>query len=218
MQKILNIKTYTKYLFIVIGIFIIYHFLMWTLFTSQIFAPKSGTSIGDLGRMSYQINLLDNRELKYTLKKRFLYDEDFNNQEIDILTIGDSFSGGGGAGENPYYQDYLATIYNQNILNVEPMNEFTSLEIALGMYNSGYLEKLKPKIIIVESIQRAVTNRFTKELKKDSNITSPTFTRRSTIYPNQEVSIISTANYKIPYYFIAYNFKENAQKNVYKFK
>ncbi len=98
------------------------------------------------------------------------------------------------------------------------MHEYTSLEIALGLYNSGYLEKMKPKIVLVESIQRSVTNRFSKELKKDANISSPAFTRKSTIFSNQEVSIISTANYKIPYYFIAYNFKENAQKNVYKFK
>ena len=217
MNNLISANKYIKYLFLVIVIFSTYHLLMWTFFTSQIFDPKKGTNIGDLGRMSYQVNLLQNKEIKFTLEKRFIFAQDFKDQKIDIITIGDSFSAGGGGGENAYYQDYLATIYDKNILNLEPMSDYSSLEIALGLLNSGYLEKIKPEAIIVESVGRLVSHRFAKELNIDSNILTPVITPKRDTSPSQDVSIISTANYKIPYYFIAYNFKNNAQRNVYKF-
>ena len=70
--------------------------------------------------MSYQIDMLHNRELKYTLPKKHLYKDNFNNHKVDILTIGDSFSRGGGAGENSYYQDFIATELDVNVLNIQP--------------------------------------------------------------------------------------------------
>lgn len=209
---------YLKILFLTISIFISYHLLTWFLFTSQIFSPKQNTNIGDLGRMSYQVNLLHNREKKRTLNKKFIYYEELKTQQIDILTIGDSFSAGGGGGINSFYQDFLATKYNKNIINIEPMTEYSSLEIALGLFNSGYLQKIKPEAIIVESVQRLIPNRFSKELNKNVKIDNPKITSIFFKEPKQDISIISNANYKVLYYNLAYRYKEKAQKNVYKFK
>jgi len=210
-------KIYVKYLLIVLSIFVGYHFIMWHLFTAKIFKPEDGTSVGDLGRMSYQINLLHNRELKYTLTKKHFYKENFKNQKVDILTIGDSFSNGHALGENPYYQDFLATELNASVLNIKPYEKYNSLETLIGLYNNGYLKKLNPKMVIVESVERLIPERFAKII--DFKIKNIKAISQKKLYKPEDFSIkfINTANYKLPYYTLKYNFNNNAQKYVYKF-
>lgn len=162
----MSINKYIKLLFLSILIFSAYHLAVWLLLTSKIYSPKEGTKVGDLARMSYQTALMQSRERKRTLSKKFIYLENLDGKKIDIITIGDSFSSGGGAGPNQYYQDFLATMYNKNVVNVNPISDYTSLEIVLGLYNSGYLEKVKPEAVIVESVERLITKRFAKNLKK----------------------------------------------------
>nr|WP_321266211.1 hypothetical protein [uncultured Sulfurimonas sp.] len=212
----MNSKVYIKYLILIISLFVAYHFVIWHLFTSQIFKPKEGTSVGDLGRMSYQINMLHNRELKYTLPKEHLHKDNFNNQNIDILTIGDSFSNGHALGENPYYQDFLASQLNANVLNIKPYKKYNSLETIIGLLNNGHLAQLKPKIIIIESVERNVIDRFAKSI--DYNLIDA-----EVVIPNKllkpedfQIKFINTANYKLPYYMLKYIFYNNAQKYVYK--
>jgi len=213
----MNPKIYVKYLLIVLSIFVGYHFTMWHLYTSKIFKPQEGTSVGDLGRMSYQISLLHNRELKYTLEKKHFYKDNFKNQKIDILTIGDSFSNGHALGENPYYQDFLATELNAKVLNIKPYKKYNSLETIIGLYNNGYLEQLQPKMVIVQSVERNIIDRFAKKIDynlKDAKVIVP----NKLLKPEDfSIKFINTANYKLPYYTLKYNFNNNAQKYVYKF-
>ena len=209
-------KIYVKYLITVVIIFAGYHFIIWNLFTSQIFKPKYGTSVGDMGRMSYQINMLHNRELTYTLPKEHLHKDTFKNQKVDIITIGDSFSNGAPLGENPYYQDFLATELNASVLNIAPYEKYTSLETLIGLYNSGYLEKMKPRAIVIESVERMIPERYSKEIDfsiKNVDAIPEEKTLKVKLIP---IDIINTANYKLPYYMMKYNFNNNAQKYVYK--
>ena len=197
--------------------FIAYHFTVWQLYTSQIFKPKEGTSVGDLGRMSYQISMLNNRKLEYTLIKKHLNKTNYKNQPIDILTIGDSFSNGDALGENPYYQDFLATKFNLNILNISKSKTYNSLETIIGLYNNGTLTKLHPKSIIIESIERLVLDRYAKDLDFSITDVNETIAPLQTKIPTIDIDFINTANYKIPYYSFLYLFKQHAQKYVYKF-
>jgi len=163
--------TAKKFTFFIINsflIFIAYHFIIWQLYTSQIFRPDDGTSVGDLGRMSYQVSMLNNRKLSYTIPKKHLNKTNYTGQKIDILTIGDSFSNGDALGENPYYQDFLANKFNLNILNISKSEKHNSLERIIGLYNNGTLAKLKPKSIIVGSVERLAVDRYAKKL--DFNI------------------------------------------------
>lgn len=214
----MDANIYVKQFVFLLSIFVSYHLIVWTFFTAQIFEPKTGTGVGDLGRMSYQIDLLHNRQTKYTLTKKHLHSRNFKNQHIDIITIGDSFSNGGGGGDNPFYQDHLATNLDKNVLNIAPSHSKTSLQTIVGLYNSGYLAKLKPEAIIVESVQRIIPHRYNKEIDFSIKIDKPTISVKPTETYMQPINIINTANYKIPYYYVKYRYKTNAQKNVHRFR
>jgi hypothetical protein len=212
----LSSKKFVKSVMVILALYLSYNLIIWNLFLSQIFTPPDGTSVGDLGRMSYQIDMLKNRELKYTLKKSHLYKDNYKNQKIDIITIGDSFSRGGGIGENPYYQDFLATQFDANVLNLMPSGRYTALETVIGLYNNGYLAKTKPKMIIVESVERSVPVRYAREL--DFNITDVVAMPQEKVFEIKyySVNMINTANFKFLWYSFLYNFKDNGSKKVYK--
>lgn len=212
----MNQKIYIKYLIGAIALFVAYHLLMWIFFTSKIFGLDSKTSVGDLARMSYQVKMIVPKKLQYTLPKSFIYNKTFKNQKIDLITIGDSFSHGGGAGTNPYYQDYLASKYNINILNVNPVDSVHFIETAALLHNRHFLQKTATKYLLIQSVERILTDRFAKDINLNINDKNITISKKVFAIQHLPVQIISTANYKIPYYYVAYKFKENAQKNIYK--
>jgi len=215
----MNSKTYIKYLLGAIAVFVSYHLLMWVFFTSKIFGLDNKTVVGDLARMSYQVDMIQTKHLNYTLPKSFIYDKIYNNQVIDMITIGDSFSHGGGAAQNPYYQDFLASIYDKNILNINPIDYDKFLETAIGLYNSGYLQRHKIKYVLIQSVERFCAIRFQKEIAyQDYSLSSPVISKKVFSVYHQDVPIITTANYKVPYYSFAYLFKENAKKDIHKVK
>lgn len=214
----MNQKKYITYLMTAIILFVAYHLIMWTFFTSKIFGLDDKTSVGDLARMSYQVDMLVTKKLQYTLPKSFIYDKTFKDQKIDLITIGDSFSHAACGGLNPYYQDYLASIYNKNILNVNPIKYDQFIETVVGLINSGYFKKHKTKYILIQSVERFLMPRFNKQIYyKDFYLKSPQISKKITSVKHLKVELINTANYKIPYYYLAYKFQENAQKNVYRF-
>jgi len=213
----LSQKQYIKYLTLAISLFLLYHIVMWTFFTSKIFGLDNKHSIGDLARMSYQLDMLYKRELQYTLTQSFLYRDIYDNKPVDIITIGDSFSHGGGGGKNPYYQDYLATLYNQRVLNIDPQDAYDFFETIVGLYKSGFLEKTHPKFLILQSVERFFPRRFSQNLKISNYKALKAIISEKTLHLHHlDVSFISTANYKLPYYSFLYLFKENAKKDIHK--
>ncbi|QEZ88621.1 hypothetical protein ACIB15232_0450 [Aliarcobacter cibarius] len=123
--------------------------------------PKSPYTIGDLSRMSYAADLIDLRETKVDLAKKHIEEKEYLNEKIDFLTIGDSFSNGGGGGLNTYYQDYIATNYDKNVLNIAHFKDAKNyIETVVRLLNSGQLEKMGVKYVLVESVQRFALQRF----------------------------------------------------------
>lgn len=218
MNKIINTRIYLIIFLSTVILFVSYHLVIWFFFTSKIFDIKDDETIGEIARLSYQVDLLHNRKLTFTLKKSHLHLDNYLDKDIDIITIGDSFSHGGGGGPNPYYQDHIATLLNQNVLDIRKEAQYNSLETIMGLYNSGYLQKIKPKAIIIESVQRLIPSRYNKDLNYNLNINIPKISKKEFSVKHQNINIINIANYKIPYYFIKYKFKENASKDIYKFK
>jgi len=215
----MNTKTYIKYLLGAIAVFVSYHLLMWVFFTSKIFGLDDKTTIGDLARMSYQIDMIDKKILNYSLPKSFIYNQTFKDQKIDIITIGDSFSHAACGGKNPYYQDFLASMYNQNVLNVNPIDSYKFIETVVGLYNSGYLKSHKPKYILIQSVERFCMPRFKNTIHYiDYNLSQPTISKKIFTVQHQDIPLINTGNYKLPYFYIAYKFLENPKKDVHKFK
>lgn len=147
-----------------VSIFLIFNFLIFFNFTSKVYPETSKTTIGDLARMSYLVDVIQ-RKNTVDLKKVHLSQNEYTNQNIEILTIGDSFSNGHAGGKNSYYQDYISTLYNRSVLNLNPQkieNTSNYIEIISLFANSGYLEKMGVKYVIIESVQREALVRFAK--------------------------------------------------------
>ncbi|MGJ0310577.1 hypothetical protein [Aliarcobacter cryaerophilus] len=158
-----------------ISVFLIFNFLIFFNYTNKVYPETSNSTIGDLARMSYSVDIIQERENITDLEKLHLYQNQYNYENIDMVTIGDSFSNGGAGGKNSYYQDYISTIYNKKVLNLNIQNYKNYLEIIAFFANSGYLEKIGVKYVLIESVQREALVRFARNdlnlaIKTDKNL------------------------------------------------
>jgi hypothetical protein len=79
--------------------------------------------------------------------------------------------------------------------------------------NSGLLDLLKPKVIILESVERLALVRFTSKMKWDENASLPFIIKamkEQDRMPYPPVSMINTGNYKCFIYNLMYCFSPNA--------
>ena len=200
---------------------VFFHAVIYFTYMQKVF-PKSPYTIGDLARMSYSADLVDLRENRIDLNKKHIEEKDYLNEKIDFLTIGDSFSNGAAGGKNPFYQDYLSTIYNINVLNISNLDSnYTFIETINSLIDNGWIEKIKPKIIIIETVGRKFYDHYARnqnwEIKLDDNFEEKLYNQKWR--DNIEIpSFINTANYKVLFYGFLYNFKINAKDSVYKFE
>lgn len=199
-------------------IFLIYHAIVWSLYTSKLLDVQNPYHVGDLARIGYQPSSIYYRKTIDTLPKKHIEFSQWHGESIDILTIGDSFSNGGAGGKNSFYQDYIASKYNYNVMNINiPMFDDNYLEAIVNLYNSGLLDAIKPKAILIESVGRYVPARFSNSIQWDKNSSN------KTLYNNlihgkwgdgkpqkQEIHFVTTANYKLPLYNLYYKFSPNA--------
>lgn len=118
---------------------------------------------GDLGRLG-KINFGKDYSKKFEadlFSERFYYEgtENLDKTEVDVVTIGDSFSQQGRIG----YQNYLAQISKKKIVNIKRYSDGKDEpeQTAIILLNSGYFDKVKPKYIILESVGREFLNRNT---------------------------------------------------------
>jgi len=146
--------------------FLLFHLVTWKCFTEDLLSNKYDG--GDLSRMGYLTGSKHYRKTYVDLPRRHLNMKDFSGQQVDMLTIGDSFSFGGGRGRNPYYQDYIATINNLTVMNVMP---YPANDLVMGcsplstlavLDNSGYLDIIKPRYVLIESLETLAPARFAR--------------------------------------------------------
>ena len=149
------------YIWIFFGLFILFfHPMMYYFYVSKVF-PKDNSVVGDLARMTYSVDLIDKRSTDIDLQKKHIKYNEYLGNNVDFITIGDSFSEGASSGKNPYYQDYIASIYNVSVLNIKLFeNNKNYIETIYSLLNSGQLEKLGVKYILIESVQRRSLERF----------------------------------------------------------
>lgn len=215
----MKFKKFSLIFFSSIFIFVIYNFFVWTFFTEKLLITKDDKISGDLARMGYFSALSHDRYDEVNLSNKHIEREEYNGEEIDLLTIGDSFSNGGGKGLNSYYQDYLASKKDISILNLLNYQEKTRsyIETVYLLANSGFLEKTKVKYILIESVVRKSVQRFSREVNSDINDTYDNISKFYAFNTNKkervslpDVSFINNANFKFLSYNILYNFSDNA--------
>lgn len=214
--------SYRKFFFLFLittSLFLTYHLLIWTFLTSKIF-NISPYYVGDLGRMSYQIDSLFPRLEENNLPSKHIDGRNWHNQPIDIITLGDSFSNGMASGKNAYYQDFLATSLRINVLNIQNIDaSFGYIDTIRYLHKNKWLAKVKPKAILIQCVVRESLRHipakphatFLTPEKLNHYLFKTNFTKE---FPHPMV--INTANYKAPYYYIQYRYSVHAKNEVYK--
>lgn len=151
-------RAYRKFCIIVVLVVagvLAYNLVVWNLFTKQLLTRTEGIYGGDLARMGYLHEHTALRRNTNDLPRKHLELTDYRGQHIDVVTVGDSFSGGGGAGPNRFYQDYIASIQGLNVLNFSKIPDCDNLiECVAILANSGILERINPRFVLVERVER----------------------------------------------------------------
>jgi len=190
------------------------NFLIWRCFTKELLMPGSPAS--DLVRLSYLVKIRQERVAGVDLPRRHVPIGDYRGEKVDMITVGDSFSQGGGGGRNPFYQDYIASNNNFTVVNFPSKvnmgrpGYFTPINTLAILYNSGMLDRLKPSYILLESVERYAPERLVFSFSFDD--TEPLDRLLSyyagykpvDVLKNATDSFINTGNVK----FIYYNIKD----------
>ncbi|MRR33351.1 hypothetical protein EG829_01460 [bacterium] len=217
----MNYKKFTVCALSAILFFVVMNFAIWKCCTEVLLTKKYDG--GDLARMSYALGSKQTRKMVTDLPCRHITMKEYDGRKVDVLTIGDSFSMGGGEGLNSHYQDYIATINNCSVLNVYPyptddkVAGFAPISTLAVLMNSGYLDKIKPRYILIESVVRYCIHRYAKKL--DLNATdTPERIRRyyaETTYKLDylpKIGFINDGNFKFLYFNMLYLFSDSATK------
>lgn len=202
---------------IAISLFIAFNLITWKLFTEKLLTTRYGTG-GDLARLGYVINSKEPRRAVVDLPRKHIEFREYTGQPVDLITIGDSFSNGGGEGRNNYYQDYIATYNNFTVLNLGIYKK-GPVETAMYLANSGLLDRIKPRFLLIQSVERFCFERFSGEI--DFNVTEDP--QKLTAHYNKYVDMfnylpktifMNDSNIKYVYYRFLYQFSDAPTKLV----
>ncbi len=204
---------------IALATFVAINFWIWKCCTERLLADSDGPG-GDLARTGYLLGAKLPRRAMNDLPRRHLEFQDYQGQKIDVLTIGDSFSNGGGGGRNSYYQDYIASLNDLTVLNLGMFDQKKGpLSTLIVLLNSGYLNIIKPRVVILQTVERIAVERFGQELSFSESlhvdqirqhylgsVTSPTAL--------PQIRFINTGNMKYLYYSVRYLFEDSPTRQV----
>ena len=146
-------RKWTLVLLVTLILFIVYNLAMWTFFTEDILTDRKYYN-GGLDRMGYIVGSKHYRTHESTLSRKVIENSEYNGQRVDVITIGDSFSNVKYNGKDPMYQDWIASLYDLAVLNLQPLPGHDVLSTAITLLNSGYLDKIRPKHLILEFVER----------------------------------------------------------------
>lgn len=221
----MNFRKFVSIYLVSLLVFLGLNYAVWELWTERLFSAKHEG--GDLARKGYLPGVKHFRKTECTLPRRHLEMHEFRGQPIDVLTIGDSFSVGSGRGLNPYFQDYIASKNNATVMNVLPYPTddlfvgFAQLSTLAVLYNSGYLDVLRPRYVLIESVERYSLIRFARPV--DFTVSDSLSNVRSyygkvferDMFKPPEIGFINDGNLKFFWANLSYRLSDNYKKQVY---
>jgi len=227
-------KTFVHIIGAVLVGYLLFNLLVWTQFTRYVLSNPECTG-GDLSRMGYVRSSMSCKQTENNLPRRHLEERDYKGQKIGVLTIGDSFSSGGGGGVNSYYQDYLASINNVNVLNVIRYQRLDLISTVSMLNNNGYLDRIKPEYVLIECSEKACLDDMPEAIDFSRGISEKELEMYGKVdYLGKgsgqkssagggpapfQLDFISAANFKLVRNSILYHFSDNAfYSQVYKAK
>jgi hypothetical protein len=200
-------------------VFVLLNLVIWKGWTEVLLSPRFEG--GDLARLGFVSGLKKIRNTFEDLPTRHQEMKDYRGGQIDMITIGDSFSVGGGEGRNKYYQDYIATLHGMNVLNIPTYKfetmVFHAMPVAtlVALYHAGWFDRIKPRYILIESVERYTIPRLVTHFDLNVHVPETELARyyRETRLGgsiNPDIAFINEGNFKFVYYSLMYHFSEHA--------
>jgi hypothetical protein len=171
--------------------------------------------VGDLSRIGYISDVAELKKEEFDLPRRQISLEDLNGQPLGLLTIGDSFSNYGTQGRNARYQDYIASINDFNVANVNASADNILSEV-YALLKRGFFDDYRPEYLLIESVERECVRNFAGPLERyiapaRAQTVLPLKTLKKTDGPRQpRVSFLNTGNFKYLQNAVLYNFSDHA--------
>lgn len=209
-------KGYAKFSYIfTVGLvaYLLFHYVLWKSVAEDYLvahaASQNDEKHGDMARFGYALGSSYDIKPFETPPGEFIMAEDYRGGPIDVITIGDSFSQGVGGS---YYQDWISPDRKLKIMNFRKLAHYNSLETTVVLANSGYLDKVKPRYIILETSCKYVgelagpqqfdTMQTLDWIKKDMAKVKPWFL--------PPLGFINAGNLKFLYHPLLYRFSDHA--------
>ena len=163
-----NYKGWVKAVLVGLAVFIAGNLCVWELFTKDLLTDNIRS--GDYTRVGYITGSSYAAKPLYRGTRSHGESADHKDEPVDILTIGDSFSNGCGR-KWFYYQDLIASTRSLNVLNMQRLTGADFFESVVILMNSGFLDTLHPKAIVLERLERHVIDSLSGTM--DMNQTRP---------------------------------------------
>lgn len=193
-------------------VFVGVNLFIWHFFTRDVLTSNNYYN-GGIDRMGYIVGSKHYRSPENTLSRTFLQNKEYHGQHVDVLTIGDSFSNVINNGRDPLYQSWIASLYNLDVLNMQPING-NMLSTIIMLVNSGYLDRIKPRFIIIETVERHCISLYYKQIDLKGNMPYKAidehFLTAETRSSDPKRSFINTGNFMFLINSVLYKYSNNA--------
>jgi len=202
-----------RYVLIFAGVMVMFvavNYGIWVTCTRDLLTDRRYDG-GDLTRMGYVVDSKMYRHNMVNLPRRHLSLKEYTGQRVDMITIGDSFSQGGGGGLNRYYQDYVASRFDMTVLNLDHYRDVDFITTICLFLNNGFLDQVRPRYVLIGATERGM-----KEMAKsiDFTRTEPFDTVRGyKVYPHvshpPNVPFINNGNFKLLLNSLWFRFRDH---------
>ena len=207
-------KAYREWSAIVLTGLVLFTFAnlcVWKIFTKDILTDNIKS--GDYSRVGYITGSSYSSKPEYHGTKSHIESCDYKNEPIDLITIGDSFSNSCGK-KSLYYQDWIASNRSLNVLNIQRLSGVDFFETIVIMLNSGFLDELHPKAILLERVERHVIDSFSKNINMEEMLpiedVRKDFEQIRYINNLPLISFLNVGNFKFLLYSCLRKFMDNA--------
>jgi hypothetical protein len=207
-------KTFAAALVGLLTLYCLFNLVVWKLYTERLLNDGGG----DLTRLGYLADCKMPRQPYCDLPRRHIERAEHRQGQVDVITIGDSFSHGGGAGRNCYYQDYIASWNGLSVLNLPEYKQVDKITTISILNNNGYLDRIKPRYILIESAEKKAFVDLPDRFDFDRTMTEQELERLPvwdyTGAPGKRgiinLDFFTQANYKFVRNNLLYRFSDNA--------
>lgn len=216
----MNYRLFARLFYIIVSVFIILNSIIWFSWTKDLADHKRKG--GDLLRLGYIQGFVSQRMQAPDLPRHHIEARDFQQQPIDMISVGDSFSIGSSL-KVGCYQDHLASWLNISILNIPTQKDlsFHPVTMLVQLINSGYLDRIKPKYVLLQTIEREAVSRLNYGFNLTSQATIEDLEKEfyghgREITPldlNRNLRFINNGNWKFIANNIQYHFRDQAFKS-----